>query len=967
MQGVALVAIATTAPAFAVPVTTGAAPKGPSILGTGGNGATAPAPTSRVSPLYGTIDPFYGTIDPFYGTIDPFYGTINPFYGNIDAFYGTIDPFYGNIDAFWGTLNPYYGTIDPFYGTIDPFYGTIGAFDAEAFAQIGHYWDDFGQYWLGQDALWADPLRAAELGARFDGMVAEAETVWGSRIQAQTGSSFDAAFLAPLMAKYGITSVAPTTLQAMSANRRAQFFLDWYDGLMGYSGADRIDHWMRTVNWRPAITQQQGSGADSIIGLIDGTASGDPDLADNIAWSSGYGGFVSGHGVGVASLMVAAHDGRGVMGIAPNATVIAFNPFDQTNTASWDAVREGVIALAERNASVINMSLGVPGYTLHADISQVFFDPQVTAATRDRVFVLAAGNSGAVQPGNVAWDFSRDPHMIIVGSVNAAGDISGFSNRPGDACLTEGGVCGDLLMNRFMVAPGELILMPDGQGGFVRRSGTSFSAPLVSGAITLLHDRWPWLAQHPGETVDIMLRSARDLGAPGVDAVYGHGLLDVEASQSPLNFDSLQFYEVRNGQMVGRSAAAMRQAGIDTTWQSDGVYFQLYETVGDTFRDFSVPVSSLLVGKVGTLTGGEEYLQEFATGRMTDWIRNGNANFSDVAQVTAIATPGLQVTSSASRPYGSLMVTGGEGAIHSLVRIAKPGTGLAFTAGIGNGAMAIAGQHGLGLHSDYGRQGGVNPLLSLASGGAFMAAEVPLGTATSVSFGLTQQHLDHRRAMFQSDAERAAFAGVEAREADAMNVRMTHRASPNLTFSGAWARISERNSLLGVQSRELSDLSHGAVTDTLTIASTLQVRDGFTLAVSGTAGRTTTAGSPEQGFTTDNGVLSSAFAVSATWQGVLGRGDALRLSVAQPFHVERGELNYSSVEVVDRATGELGVADQSFDIGGAPRAFTGEVLYATPILDDAGEVGLFGRADLSSQGNGEINQFAVGGRVNVRF
>ncbi|MGZ8349590.1 MAG: S8 family serine peptidase, partial [Allosphingosinicella sp.] len=375
LQGVALVAIATTAPAFAVPVTTGAAPKGPSILGTGGNGATAPAPTSRVSPLYGTIDPFYGTIDPFYGTIDPFYGTINPFYGNIDAFYGTIDPFYGNIDAFWGTLNPYYGTIDPFYGTIDPFYGTIGAFDAEAFAQIGHYWDDFGQYWLGQDALWADPLRAAELGTRFDGMVAEAESVWGSRIQAQTGSSFDAAFLAPLMAKYGITSVAPTTLQAMSANRRAQFFLDWYDGLMGYSGADRIDHWMRTVNWRPAITQQQGSGADSIIGLIDGTAIGDPDLADNIAWSSGYGGFVSGHGVGVASLMVAAHDGRGVMGIAPNATVIAFNPFDQTNTASWDAVREGVIALAERNASVINMSLGVPGYTLHADISQVFFDP----------------------------------------------------------------------------------------------------------------------------------------------------------------------------------------------------------------------------------------------------------------------------------------------------------------------------------------------------------------------------------------------------------------------------------------------------------------------------------------------------------------------------------------------------------------------------------------------------------------
>ena len=114
-------------------------------------------------------------------------------------------------------------------------------------------------------------------------------------------------------------------------------------------------------------------------------------------------------------------------------------------------------------------------------------------------------------------------------------------------------------------------------------------------------------------------------------------------------------------------------------------------------------------------------------------------------------------------------------------------------------------------------------------------------------------------------------------------------------------------------------------------------------------------------------MLSSSFAVSATFQGMAGRGDALRLSVAQPFHVERGELRYSSIEVLDRSTGVLGVADQSFDIGGRPRNFTGELLYAAPILDDAGEVGLFGRAELQSQDGADINHFAVGGRVNVRF
>jgi hypothetical protein len=179
-----------------------------------------------------------------------------------------------------------------------------------------------------------------------------------------------------------------------------------------------------------------------------------------------------------------------------------------------------------------------------------------------------------------------------------------------------------------------------------------------------------------------------------------------------------------------------------------------------------------------------------------------------------------------------------------------------------------------------------------------------------------------------------------------------------------------------VQSREQTDLPRGAVTDTLTLASTLKVRQGFTLAVAATAARTNSAGAPEegftpgapeQGFTTGNDVLSSSFAVSATFQGIARRGDALRLSVAQPFHVERGELRYGSIEVVDRSTGELGLADQSFDIGGRPRNFTGELLYAAPILGDAGEVGLFGRAELRAQDGGEIDQFAVGGRVNIRF
>ncbi|WP_114951978.1 S8 family serine peptidase [Sphingosinicella terrae] len=921
----------------------------------------------NIGAFAGSLDPEYGNIGAFYGNIGAFDGSLDPLYGNIGAFEGAVDPEYGNIGAFYGNIGAFYGNIGAFDGIVDPSYGNIGAFDGDGYAQVVLYWNQFGQHWQGQQALWTDPTRTSDLQARFEQLVSSSEALWGPRIAAANGGSFQESFLAPLLERFGIDRADPSSLQALSAEDRARFFMEWHDGLMAYSGADQVDHWMGAVNWSPSLTQQQGSGADSIIGLLDATVTGDPDISDNLGFAGGHEALLHGHGVGVASLMVAAHDGRGVMGIAPNATVVAYNPFDATNTASWEDVQTGILALAARNASVINMSLGVSGYALHPDWRNVLFNDQVVAATKDRIFVIAAGNDGAVQPADMSWDFSRDPNMIIVGAVAPDGTISAMSNTPGTACLTSGLVCRQRLMDRFMVAPGELLLMPDGEGGMVRRSGTSFAAPLVSGAITLLHDRWPWLASHPDESVQIILRSARDLGAPGVDPVYGHGMLDVQASQSPLDFNSLQYYEVRNGKIVSRPAASLLTSGLDTTWETDGVYFQLYEPIGDTYRDFVVPVSSRLVGKVGTLAGAEEYFQRFATSRLTDWIRGGGAPFTETVGITRMVTANLQVTTSMGRlpSESALGFQGGDWAPHSEMRVANS-AGFGFTAGFGNGGMALNAQDGLGLASDYGTQGGVNPVLGLASGGAFFGAQLPVAGNVSVSIGYTEQRLDHDRAPFRSDAERAAYHGVAPFQAEAVNVRVTHRASSRFSFSGAYARVDERNGLLGVQSRSALELGHGAVTDTLTLASTYRVSDRFTLAFSGTAGRTHSA-TPEQGYSTASDVLSSAFALSATFQNVVGRGDALRLSLAQPLHVERGELSYRSVQVLDRTTGELGIGEQRFDIADQDRAFSAELLYAAPILDNAGEIGLFGRAELRSGGGEDVNQMAAGGRISVRF
>ena len=62
--------------------------------------------------------------------------------------------------------------------------------------------------------------------------------------------------------------------------------------------------------------------------------------------------------------------------------------------------------------------------------------------------------------------------------------------------------------------------------------GTSFAAPIVSAAAALLKSGWPHLTP-PGVST-ILLTTATDVGAPGVDDEYGHGILNISASFEPL-------------------------------------------------------------------------------------------------------------------------------------------------------------------------------------------------------------------------------------------------------------------------------------------------------------------------------------------------------------------------------------------------------------------------------------------------
>ena len=76
--------------------------------------------------------------------------------------------------------------------------------------------------------------------------------------------------------------------------------------------------------------------------------------------------------------------------------------------------------------------------------------------------------------------------------------------------------------------------------------GSSFAAPRVTAAAAKVQEKFPWMTGH--ELKQTLLTTAKDLGQPGVDTIFGWGLLDeTKALKGPAQFSS----EL----LVGKSAA----------------------------------------------------------------------------------------------------------------------------------------------------------------------------------------------------------------------------------------------------------------------------------------------------------------------------------------------------------------------------------------------------------------------------
>ncbi|MEM7570346.1 MAG: S8 family peptidase [Pseudomonadota bacterium] len=280
-----------------------------------------------------------------------------------------------------------------------------------------------------------------------------------------------------------------------------------------------------------AAYEDGATGEDVIIGIVDsGIDVNNPEFAGRIhPASTNTAGApddiqdIDGHGTFVASVAAGAKNDVGTHGVAFEAQILALRSdaagtctsgdgcshFDSDIAAALDVARA-------EGAQVSNLSLGGGG-------ANFILRQAVDRATSDgMILVISSGNQGAAQPDDfalLALDERANGRVLISGYVDDNNVIDEFSNRAGSA------------QDVFVVAPGSGIRAAglDGDEFFV--SGSSFSAPHVSGAIALLYDLFPNLT--PDQMIELVTSTATDLGAPGVDAVYGHGLINLEEAIQP--------------------------------------------------------------------------------------------------------------------------------------------------------------------------------------------------------------------------------------------------------------------------------------------------------------------------------------------------------------------------------------------------------------------------------------------------
>lgn len=228
------------------------------------------------------------------------------------------------------------------------------------------------------------------------------------------------------------------------------------------------------------------------------------------------------HGTAVSSLIAGrANNSIGGSGMSWGSKVLPVQVLDDSGDGDTISVALGIRYAVDQGVNIINMSLGT-------NSDDPLVSEQIDYATQNGVIVIAAsGNDGC---DCVSYP-ARYPSVIAVGATNAANGLAGFSSYGTNLDIVAPGVnlCSVIWTNTATTGLNTCGL-----------NGTSFSSPLVAGAVALLLSQNPTLT--PAQVNNALISTATKLtpmGGANFTKYYGYGLLNTLSALNDVSATSL--------------------------------------------------------------------------------------------------------------------------------------------------------------------------------------------------------------------------------------------------------------------------------------------------------------------------------------------------------------------------------------------------------------------------------------------
>ena len=334
---------------------------------------------------------------------------------------------------------------------------------------------------------------------------------------------------------------------------------------------------------------------------------------------------VTSHGTAVAGLALADDNGYGLVGVAPDASMAGFRLYisaeDSLKAAAAvsDVVNNSWIAGAFRAMPAGTGPKGVPALVSGAETGREGLGT---------VWVFAAGNDRAAGANVNAYAYQNSIYSMTVGATDAAGVVANFSN-PGAALHVVAPGVGLQTLNLSTATFGTA-------SDFGTGTGTSFSAPLVSGVAALTLEVNPGLGWRDVQEIIGATARMTDAGratwitneADGWNGGgmhhstdYGFGMVDAEAAVrlaetwkpagTSATMDSLSAGKTVRGAIADNGPAVVSSAQIRSDLDIDKVAVTVelkHGRMGDLEITLISPegTESVLLDNLGANVGGTQ-------------------------------------------------------------------------------------------------------------------------------------------------------------------------------------------------------------------------------------------------------------------------------------------------------------------------------------------------------------------------